>query len=298
MIRTTLLLGLLLPSLLTAAPLPVSVTVLPLQTMVEKIGGDLVSVSAMVQPGDDPHTYSPSPQQITRLVHSRLYLRAGLPFEEIWMERIHSANPEMVIVDLRQGEAHEPEHEPEDEHQEEVHHAGDHAEDHEVGHEHEIDPHLWTNPLLAMEMAEVITSSLVALDPGHQQQYLRNHALFRQQLAELDREIRLQLQPLKKRKFMVFHPAWGHFAEQYGLIQVAIEHEGKDPGAQTLASLIRRARQERVRAIFVQPQFSQRAAQQIAAAIQGEVIFIDPLSADYIENLRRVSSQLAKALQP
>ncbi len=285
MIHALLLIGVLLPSLLHAAPLQITVSLLPLQTMVERIGGDNVSARSMVKPGSDPHHYSPTPQQIAQLSHSHLYFQMGIPFEEIWMERIRSTNPGMIVVDLQHEEAHEEAHEPEHE-----------SDDHDLVEQehHESDPHPWTSPVMAMEMAEIITASLVALDPDHQQDYQQNHALFRQQLVDLDQAIRQQLQPLKQRKFMVFHPAWGDFAQTYGLIQVSIEEDGHEPGAQGLATLIRQAREEKIRSILIQPQMSRRAAEQIAAAIDGTIIVMDPLSADYPENLRRLSAHIAE----
>jgi zinc transport system substrate-binding protein len=97
---------------------------------------------------------------------------------------------------------------------------------------------------------------------------------------------------------MVFHPAWGYFADNYGLTQVAIEHEGKQPGARGLAALIDQAKQANIKVVFVQPQFDKRQARQVAQAIGGAVVAVDPLAADYVDNLRRVGRQFAKALKP
>ena len=114
----------------------------------------------------------------------------------------------------------------------------------------------------------------------------------------LDRELHALLDPLPNRGFMVFHPAWGYFADSYGLAQVPIEHEGKEPGARALAALIDQANRENIKVVFVQPQFDKRSATQVARAIGGAVVAVDPLAADYVDNLRRVGREFAQALQP
>lgn len=278
-----------------AEPLRVFASVLPIKTFVEKVGGEHVDARSMVRPGYSPHTYEPTPQQIAALAETRLYVRSGLPFEEAWMPRIRSANPAMDVLDARSGmtlrtiEAHD---------------HGDEArghDQHDHGHAHaadEPDPHLWTSPSLAIRIAERIRDRLSALDPANAADYARNYRAFAAELEALDSEIHALLDPLEHRRFMVFHPAWGYFADNYGLTQVPIEREGKEPGARALAALIEQARREGVRVVFVQPQFDTRLATRIADAIGGGVVAVDPLAADYVENLRNVAQQFAEALKP
>ena len=310
-----LLLLLLLPAFGMAEPLRVFASVLPIQTLVEKIGGEHVDARAMVRPGYSPHTYDPTPQQIVALAEAVLYVRTGMPFEDAWMDRIRSANPDMQVLDARSGialramQTHGHHHEGdrdgrssssdrengsdrhEDPHRPEVDHTSD-------AYHHESDPHVWTSPPLVRHMAGVIRDKLAELDPAHASDYTRNQDAYIAELDALDREIRSLLDPLPNRKFMVFHPAWGYFADTYGLVQVPIEHEGKEPGARALAALIEQAKQENVRIIFVQPQFDDRHAGQVARAIGGNLIAVDPLASNYTENLREVARQFAEALQP
>lgn len=294
---TTILIWiLLLPSTLVAEPLLVFVSVLPQKTFVEQVGGSHVEVRAMVRPGHDPHTYDPTPQQVAALAGAVLYVRTGVPFEDAWMTRIRSANPGMRVLDARQGiDLRAMEHH---EHEGEAEHTGHgHAKEHDDGHSSQ-DPHVWTSPPLVKLMAGNIRETLIALDPSHEADYKRNYQAFAAELDALDQDIRNQLTGLKNRKFMVFHPAWGYFADTYDLTQVAIEHEGKQPGARALTGLIQQARRENIKAIFVQPQFDRKFAQQIAGATGGRVIVIDPLATDYADNLRQVTRQLAEVLQP
>ncbi len=259
-----------------AAPqLSVFVSVLPLKTIVERIGDGHVRVQAMVQPGQSPHSFEPTPRQVAELAKADLYVRTGMPFEDVWMGRFRAVNPRMRVLDARAGirlRRHENEE-----------------------HGHAMDPHVWTSPLLVKVIAHNIRDTLVELDPPHTRDYEANYAAFIAELSALDRQIHAILQGLPSRSFMVFHPAWGYFAETYGLTQIPVQREGKEPGAKALAALVDEARREGVKVIFVQPQLSSRAAEQLARAIHGRVETIDPLAPDYVENMLRVARLIAEA---
>ena len=304
--RLLLLLPLfLMPMLALAEPLRVFASVVPVQTFVQKIGGEQVDARTMVRPGFSPHTYDPTPQQIAALAGAALYIRTGVPFEHAWMTRLHSTNPGMAVLDLRDGvdlrqlNGHlhdEPGHEAARHEEEPAGVADDDHDDHDD--DHDQDPHVWTSPRLAKQMLGRIRDQLIALDPAHATAFARRYDAYVAELDALDAELYTLLDPLPNRKFMVFHPAWGYFADRYGLTQVSIEHQGKEPGARGLAALIDQARQEKIKVVFVQPQFDQRRARQVAQAISGVVVAVDPLAADYIDNLRRVGRQFAEALKP
>lgn len=294
------------PVVSLAEPLRVFASVVPIQIFVEKIGGQHVDSRVMVRPGFNPHTYDPTPQQISALAGAALYVSTGVPFEEAWMGRIRSANPEMPVLDTRDGIAlREMEEHDHDAHGHEAEHDGKPAN----GHEHdahdddhrdheEQDPHVWVSPPLARHMVGRIRDQLAELAPEHAADFARNHDAFVAELDALDAELRKLLDPLPNRRFMVFHPAWGYFADNYGLTQVPIEHEGKEPGARALVALIDQAKRQGIRVVFVQPQFDKRSAAQVARAIDGAVVAVDPLAADYVDNLRRVGREFAQALQP
>jgi zinc transport system substrate-binding protein len=280
----------------SAAPLSVFVSVLPLQTFVERIGGDRVDTHLMVPPGQSPHTFDPSPKQIAALAKADLYLRVGVPFEDAWMGRIRAAGPDMQVVDLREGlplreiEAHH--------HGEESEHASHRHDDHD--HEHdaagkELDPHLWTSPRLVRAMSLRIRDTLAALDPAGATTFAENQAALDAELAALDSELETALRDLRHRRFLVYHPAWGYFADAYDLTQVPIELEGKEPGARRLGELIDQARGAGIRLVLVQPQFDKRAAERLAKAIGGRVEAVDPLAADYAGTLRRLADLLRSA---
>jgi len=273
--RFVLLLALAVPANSGAEPLHVMVSVPPLEYLVERIGGPRVQVRSMVQPGFSPATYEPTPRQVKDLAMADLYVRTGVPFENAWMTRIRSANPTMLVLDAREAiPAHTTE--------------GDTTHD---GH----DPHAWTSPLLAKRMGQNIRDALVALSPGDQEAFESGFRELAAELDALDNDVRETLSGLSNRHFMVYHPAWAHFAATYGLTQVPIEKDGKEPGARALVNLIEQARQDGITVVFIQPQFDRRLASQVARAIGGRVEVLDPLSADYSENLRQIARRITEA---
>jgi zinc transport system substrate-binding protein len=175
------------------------------------------------------------------------------------------------------------------------HHKGDPEKTNHY--EEGTDPHIWLSPRLVKIQARTITDALIEVDPTGQATYENNLAAFIQKLDVLDAHLIEALAPVKGKTLMVFHPAWGYFADAYGLEQEPIEVEGKEPSGQQLARMIELAKDEGVRIIFVQPQFSKRSAMRIAEAIGGAVVPINPLARDYLNNLERVATAVREALQ-
>lgn len=275
--------------------LEVTVSILPQKYFVEKIGGDLVSVTVMVEPGAEPHVYDPKPQRMTGLTRSKIYFSVGAPFEDVWLDRFAAANPKMRIVRTDAGIAKlSMEHEHGTPEKEEAHTRPESAaREHSHGGE---DPHVWTSPPLVMIQARHILAGLVEADPAHRVAYETNYRKFVEELVELDHFLLNLFQDRPKGEFIVFHPAWGYFAEAYNLQQVSIEIEGKEPKAADLQQLIAQARKRRIGTVFVQPQFSDRSAKVIAEAIGARVEFADPMSADWDRNLREFAGKIRASL--
>jgi zinc transport system substrate-binding protein len=269
---------------LAAEPLSIFVSVLPQKHFVERIAGDHARVQVLVGPGESPATFEPRPKQMAGLARADLFYRIGVPFEDVWMERILANSPELAVLDAREG-IELREMEPAGGH----HHDYDHAHSEENGQ----DPHVWLNPALVREMGRRLRDRLSLMAPQHGDQFAGNFRRFESELLQLEEEIRGRLSGLSSRKFMVFHPSWGYFADAFDLRQIPIESEGKEPGARTLQRLVAQARSEGVRAVFVQRQFSQDQARALAKAIGASVVSIDPLAEDYIPNLRRVAEAIA-----
>jgi zinc transport system substrate-binding protein len=248
--------------------LSVFTSILPQEYFVERIGGDRVEVQALVTPGSSPATYEPTPRQMAALSEAKVFFRIGVPFENAFIPKIEGATEGLRIVDTRKG----------------ITIRGK-------------DPHIWLSPRLVKVQAGTIAEALIEIDPAGKTSYEENLAAFHQDLDALDAHLAEALAPIKGKTFMVFHPAWGYFADDYGLEQEAIELEGKDPSAQQVARMIEMANDEGVRIIFVQPQFSMESPRRVAEAIGGAVLPIDPLARDYIANLERVAAATREALQ-
>lgn len=281
-------------SLARAEPIPVFVSVLPQKYFVERVGGDRVSVNVMVGPGQNPHIYEPMPKQMAQLAKAKIYYRIGVSFETVWMEHIKAANPAMRIIDCQEGIELHPMARAEElfssDSIEKISSQG--------GHRHgRLDPHSWTSPPLVKIIAAHIRDSLIQADPAHQAEFQTHYARLAEDLDRLDQTIRQLLAPLRGKSFMTFHPSWGYFAATYGLKQIPIEIEGKEPGAKTLARLIELAERENSRVILVQQQFSRRLAETVARAIGAKVMIADPLAYDYSRNLRQVAEALAQAMR-
>lgn len=235
----------------------VFVSLLPQKYFVERIGGSRVQVSVMVEPGRSEEIYEPTPKQMIRLAQAKFYFRIGMPFEDIWLKSIVKANPNIKVIDCRQDIP--------------LLFTPIASMDRD-NHHGAVDPHIWTSPPLVKIMAVHIRDVLVESDPDYSHQFEKNYQDFIQDLDKLDQFIRRTLSGLSHHRFMVFHPAWRYFAHTYGLEEIAIEYAGKDPGAKSLSALIMLGRQEGIRTIFVQKQFSQANAELVARAIGADVI--------------------------
>ena len=252
--------------------LNVIVSIVPQKYFVERIGGDLVNVSVMVQAGESPATYEPKPEQMVELTKAAAYVSIGVPFEKSWLEKFQAANPNMKMVDTTQGV--------------------ERIATPDGG----LNPHIWLSPSLVKIQSETIYNALVELDPAHEADYKSNLDAFIKDIDALDTEIRATLEKTASKKFIVFHPAWGYFARDYGLQEIPIEVGGQEPSAQELAKLITMAKDENIKVVFVQPEFSQEDAQTIAKEIGGEVLAINSLSPDWLANLQKVAETFAAVL--
>ena len=272
-----------------AERVPVFVSIAPQSYFVQQIGKELVDVHVLVEPGADPHTYEPKPQQMVALSKAVLYFAIGIDFETAKLAKITAVNPRMHVVHTDHGVMKLPmdahgHHNMKDK-REEDHHQGS------------LDPHIWLSPPLVMLQARSILTALQAVDPAHRSTYEANYRAFILDVVDMDAQLRAICDGLKGSPFMVFHPSWGTFAHTYGLKQVPIEIEGKSPKPAQLRDLIERARSNRIKVVFAQPQFSSKSAEQISKAIGGRVAVVDPLAQDWANNLRQVAEEFKHAFE-
>lgn len=270
--------------------LTVAVSILPQAHFVERVGGDRVRVAVLVGPGQSPHAYEPTPKQVAELVGARAYFTIGVEFERGLLPRLRSSFPKLRVVDTRAGvplrtmtgaEAAA-----------ECDHGRDHG--HHDHHDHQAtpDPHIWLSPRLVKIQAQTICDALADLDPAGAETYRRNLAAFQTDLDRLHDRLEAALAGLKGREVFVFHPAFGYFLDEFGLKQVPVEIEGKEPTARQLAAVIERAKATGIQVIFVQPQFSRKSAEAVAEAIGGVVVPLDPLAREFTANLEEMAAKI------
>jgi zinc transport system substrate-binding protein len=276
----------------------VFVSLAPQKYFVQQIGKDLVDIQVMIPAGADFHIYEPKPKQMVALTRARLYFAIGIEFEKAKLKRLSRANPEMIVVPTDQGI-------------QKIAMAAHHHRDKkdaqraetETGQDNEhpassgLDPHIWLSPPLVKKQGHAILTALQKIDPAHSSTYEVNYQAFVQEIEALDAELKNIFAAKRGFQFMVFHPAWGYFAQAYGLHQMPVEIEGKNPKPAQLRELIEHARENDIKVIFVQPQFPVRNAQLIAREIGGQVVFADPLAEDWADNLRKVARQIAVQLR-
>lgn len=267
------------------------VSILPEKTFVKAIGGDKVDVALMVQPGNSPHTYEPKPSQMIEVAKANLYFAIDVEFENVWLPKFKNLNPAMQIIDLadditkiQMAKNNDGEKDEDEDH-------GTHNDEHK--HEGE-DPHIWTAPANVKIIAQNIYHALKQEDPENTNYYKKNLDLFLASVDETDKEIREIFSSLKDgEKFMVFHPSWGYFAQAYHLEQIVVEVEGKEPKPKELIHLLEEAKEEKVKAIFTQPEFSDTVAKIIAKELQIPVVKVTPLAPNWSENLINIAKAIA-----
>ena len=253
--------------------LTVFTSILPQKYFAEKIGGNRVHVEVVVGPGESPATYEPTPQQVEHLAKADILFSIGVPFEKAFLPTIESTLDSLEIVDTSEG-------------------ISKRALD---GNPAVKDPHIWLSTRQVQIQAKNMFDALVRIDPEGKADYSKGYDVLIKELKDLDTELSSALAPYKGNKLFVFHPAFGYFGDDYGLSQVAIETGGKEPAPAKLEEIITDAKEQGVRIIFVQPEFSMSSAQAIAEAIDGSVVMLGPLNPDYINNLKSISAEVQKA---
>ena len=259
--------------------LSVSVSILPQAYFVERIGGAHVAVNVMVGPGDEPHSYEPTPSQMRVLTQSKIYFSIGVEFEKVWMPRFLAVSPDLRVVDTAAGIERMPM-----------------AAAHDGEAAGEPDPHIWLSPALVKVQAQNIYDALVDVDPAHTVDYHAGLESFLSDIDQLDASICSTFSTIKINEFMTFHPAWGYFASEYGLEMIPIEIGGQEPSAEELARTIDLARQYDIRFIFTQKEFSSKSAEAIAGEIGAQVVLVDPLARDWLSNMQTLANAFASAL--
>lgn len=314
----------------TPATLRVAATVLPHAWLVQQIGGQHVEVLALVRPGESAELYQPTDEAISQVAQAAIFFQTGMPLENSRGFEALRRLGTLRVVDLRQGIAlrrlegsHAAHHHSVGDALGEAHAADTsgqhpkrpgrgqqepsqanesadtpgHANGKAVADAAGADPHIWLSLQLLKIQARTVARELAAVDPAYAADYQQNLEGLEARLDEAHAAIAALLAPHRGRAFMVFHPAWGYFAQDYGLRQLAIESEGKEPSDHELTELQELARRENIRVVFVHPQGGRRSAQAVANAIGARIEVIDDLPADLLESLVKTARRIAESFR-
>lgn len=249
----------------------VTVTIEPLRYFTEQIAGDRMTVVTMVPKGSSPELYEPTAQQMVDIANSDIYIKVGnLGFEHTWMKRLKANAPHLIVIDSSEGILPLPT-------------AGGGS-----------DPHTWTSPANAMRIARNIYRSLVKIDGKDSLYFKANLDSLCGVIARTDATIAARLDSVSRRSFIIYHPALTYFARDYGLLQLAIEEEGREPSAASLQELIDRANGEGTRLMFMQREFANRNTETVSRGTGARIVEINPLSYDWEREMLKITDELCR----
>jgi zinc transport system substrate-binding protein len=260
----------------------------PVAYLTERIGGEHWKVAVLMQPGQDPHTYEPTPKQVQSLGRAELFLKVGMPFEERLIEKIRSVRDNIVVVDTTTGiEKRLMESDACRDH--------DHSANPNAHHdEADYDPHVWLSPPNLKIQAANIAAALEKADAVNTSDYRANLKKLDAEIDSLHEKLAQKLKPFAGRPIYVFHPAFGYFADCYDLKQTAIQLGGKQPSLKQLRQFVHQAEADKVKTIFIQPQFDPHSAESVAQAIGGKAETLNDMSKDVLANLEEIADKVER----
>ncbi len=264
----------------------VFVSIMPQMSIVKSIGGDHVQVESLVKANTSPHNYEPTPRQLMRLTQAHVFFSINMPFEDQLLSKIQLQNSSLHIANMAENIV-------------ERHFITSDARDHDAhdSHDETVDPHVWLGVAQIETLANTTTRRLSELYPQFASDFNANLLKYLAKLHAVNDSLHTALDQYRGSSFYVFHPAFGYFADSYGLKQVAVEIEGKSPSAKQILSVIELAKHDNVKILFVQKQFDSNTAQAIAKAIDGTVVAIDPLLEDILQNLQMIGTEILQSFK-
>lgn len=258
----------------------VLVSIAPYKTFIEKIADDTVSVSTVVPIGANSHTYEPTPKQTSALMNADVWFRIGEQFEPKLAKLLEAHRPQMKMVNMRRGVKM-------------IQFDTAEKQAHRCCYNDFEDIHIWLSPREVEVQAKTIEETLSALYPQHAELYRKRLEIFIEELKALDHEIIEIMAKSPVKVILVSHPAYAYFARDYGLKQLSVEFEGKDPTMQQLTKLLDQAREAHISKVFIQPQHSNKGAVLIAQQLNAKVVTLDPYAEDYFENMLKTAREFA-----
>lgn len=254
------------------------VSIAPLKYVVEQIADSGTRVEVLVPETSSPESYSPTVRQIKALSDAQAYISTGLiDFEQALQEKIGNIAPNTTLIDLSEN----------------VDILKGYCNHNHDSHEHGIDPHIWLSPRIVKEMSGRIADYFSNLEPDSAQVYQERANIFAQRIDSLDTYIRQALATAKRNRFAIGHTSLTYFADDYGLEQIAIEADGKEPSVKVMKQLVDSLQHWGVKAVLFQRQTTDAAARTIARELPGgRMVEFDPLAPDWMGNMYRLADSL------
>ena len=259
----------------------ITVSIAPFKYFVEEIAGNDFTVNVMVPAGADPHTYEPVPGQINKLRKSVGYISNGyLGFEMNWLDRFYETNPAMKKLAL--SDFIEPL-------VSQQHREGGHIEG--------ADPHYWVSPKCALAIAGSVKQFLIGLNPAQKEKYESNYLQLISKIKAIDDKAMGMFSNVSVKSFMIYHPNLAYVARDYGLEEIPVEFEGKEPSPSRMRDLVDRARKDNLKTIFVQLEYDTKNAKALAEEIGAQIVLIDPLSENWQKSTTDIIEAVSKSLK-
>ena len=251
----------------------VTVSILPQKWLVEKLmGTTAVRVQVMVPAGSSPESYDPTPQDLIALSKSEVFFSVGdLGFEKAWLPRFRDQNTTLPIVEMGEG----------------IKRLTD------AGGE-ESDPHLWTTPENMKQMALTTAATLQKLFPESKDSIATRLELLTGELDSMHRNFRKLSVMAPSRTFVIYHPALSYLAREYGLTQIAIEHEHKEPSVSQLQSTLEKTKQSDAKVLLMQQELDVRLVESFAQETGLRVVRFNVLCPDWETEMKRVMLELTR----
>ncbi len=248
----------------------VAVSVLPEVEFVSAVLGDGYRVVSMVPPGYSPESYTPTIAEMQDFSNAVLYFSIGVPVEEASLlpilaegtthvslsDEVRKTYPDRMIDGGR-------------------------------------DPHIWLSPKRVSVMVDAVAAAAALYDPENAALYADNAAAYRARLNETDEAVRRLLSGAASREFLVYHPAFGYFADEYDLSMHALEAGGREVTPAELQATIEYAKEKGIKTVFYQAETDGRTAGVLADEIGGRAVMLSPLSENYLENLLAMATAIA-----
>lgn len=251
----------------------IAVSIVPQAAFVNAICQNDFEVITMIPPSSSPETYEPGTADMQKLSKAKIYFAIGVPSEQAILKTLSSSTK---VINLHEICA-------------------------ETYPELEInggrDPHIWMSPKRAMIMLSAISDEIIKNYKGKEEFYRKNYEDYNNKLKLLDNKIHSLLDTKQNRKFIVLHPAFAYFADEYSLTMFALEEHGKEANAKKIQQMADFAKKEKIKTVFYQAETSMRQATAFAEEIGGKAVALNPLAYDYIENLETVAKEISEAIE-